>query len=85
LIKSTLIVALSLTLTAGAFLSRPTDGDAAVLGKDAKGMTFCDRYAWVQLEDREGRVVFTGVFGHWLQRGTWRVVKVGLPPVSKGK
>jgi hypothetical protein len=85
LIKSLLILVLSLTLTAGAFLSRPGDGDVSTLGKQVRGMAFRDRYLWVQLEDREGRVIYTGVFGHWLERGTWRLVKVGSPQVSKGK
>ena len=78
MIKSALIIVLSLTLTVGAFLSRPAEPDVAVLRKEAKGMSFRDRYLWVQLEDREGRVIFTGIFGHWLERGTWRPIKVGL-------
>ncbi len=81
MIKTTLIVVLSLALAAGAFLSRPAGQDVSALRKEAKGMTFRDRYLWVQLEDREGRVVFTGVFGHWLERGSWRLIKVG----SRGK
>jgi hypothetical protein len=81
-----LIVLLSLTLVAGAFLSRPGEGDVSALRKDARGMAFHDRGLWVQLEDREGRVVFTGVFGHWLERGSWRLVKVGSTQVqAKGK
>jgi hypothetical protein len=82
LIKSTLIVVLSLTLAAGAFLSRPGQQDVSVLRKEARGMTFRDRYLWVELADREGRVVFTGVFGHWLERGSWRPVKVGVAEVT---
>jgi hypothetical protein len=86
LIKSLLILVLSLILVTGAFLSRPAEGDVTYLRKEAKGMTFHDRYLWAQLEDREGRVIYTGVFGHWLQRGTWRLVKVGSTQVQvKGR
>lgn len=32
------------------------------------GLVFRDRYLWVQVENAEGQIVFTGAFDHWFDR-----------------
>jgi hypothetical protein len=34
-----------------------------------KEMVFKDRYLWVQVEDKTGKVLYTGAFSYWLERG----------------
>jgi hypothetical protein len=87
LIKSFLIVVLSLTLAGAAFATRPTEQDFQAHLKEAKrssrGMVFRDRFLWVQVEDGRGTVQFTGLFSHWLERGTWGPQRQGKPSDSK--
>ena len=44
-----------------------------------RGMVFKDRFLWSQVEDAEGRVLYTGAFSHWLTRGG------GLPERRKAR
>jgi hypothetical protein len=66
LIKSFLIVVLGTAFAAGAFLSRPTETEFRAFAKEqktpAKRLTFHDRFLWVQVEDDQGKVQFTGAF-----------------------
>ena len=76
---------LSLLLAAGACLSRPTEADFRAQRPKAKGLVFQDRLLYVQMEDADGKVQFTGAFGHWLQRGTFIPVKVGAAAEAAGR
>jgi hypothetical protein len=78
-IKSFLISVLSLALSAAGFLTRPTEEEfRAHLKGSAKGLTYRDRYLWVQIEDARGAVQYTGVFSHWLRRGEWMPQRQGI-------
>jgi hypothetical protein len=36
--------------------------------RQARGVTYKDRYLWTDVE-KDGKVVYSGAFGHWIPRG----------------
>jgi len=57
----------------------PADFDRA--DHVVKHVTFKDRYLWVDVE-RDGKVIYSGVFSHWLGRGE-AAEKPSMPTVAQ--